>query len=174
MRGGARNNKPAALRQAHGSRVRPHHRPSDVPPGPTEPLDAPVGLSPDALAFWAYYSPLLAAVGVLTPRDRDALVDYCEALAELQDIRRQRQDAEYRRVYVSMVQDMDGGVKVKAETNPLDAQYRQWMQVARLLRQSLGLDPVSRERAGRVGDDGGDTESRLAQIQQQAQIRRVK
>jgi hypothetical protein len=78
--GGARRNKPAALRALAGSKVRPHHRERAEPTFRVVALGTP----PDTLggvgtAYWAYYGDLLERPRVLTEGDRDALFDFCFA-----------------------------------------------------------------------------------------------
>ena len=138
MKGGGKNQKPAALRKLHGSRTRPHHR-RVVDALPVDALEPPPGLTDDELVFWRYYEPLLAAIKVLTAADRDTLAHHCIGLAQVQAIRTAQRTARYRRVLAN------------SRTNPLDAQLRHWLQLTRLSAAELGLSPVSRARVTAAG-----------------------
>lgn len=165
MKGGPRRNKPAALRALHGSKTRPRHgkEPSFAPMS----VEAPSTLTEIERAFWSYYQPILSAGNVLTAGDRDTLRRYCEALAEIDDIRAQQRAPEYRRVMVTVTIDSAGNEKVRAETNPLDAQLRNWVQIARLCASDLGLTPASRARVATVGNDATQDASPLARLRAQ-------
>jgi hypothetical protein len=148
MKGGARRNKPAALRSLHGSRERPRHshEPSFDPLDPA----VPAGLSESEAKDWAYYARVLGAGRVVTAGDRDTLRCYVRALAEIRDIETQRAP-DYRR------------------------ELRHWIQIARLCAADLGLTPASRARVATMGIDDHSHSSPLAALQAQArQIRRVK
>lgn len=152
MRGGPRRNKPTAIKMLTGNpgkRALPKRepRPASGVPAPPEHLTA------DERELWDYYAPLLAASKVLTVQDREALVQFCEARAQVVEIKRQQADPAYRRVLVSVVVDGAGNEKPKVETNPLDAQRRQWTQNARLCGAELGLSPMSRARVATVGGE---------------------
>jgi len=149
--GGARSNKPAALRELHGSRKRPRHKPE--PKYQPASLAVPDGLTEPEAGHWRRYAGLLVRSKVLTEADQSSLIDFCRALAQIDDIRAQQQLPEYRRVVVSIIVDSAGNEKVRGETHPLDAQLRQWTQIARLLRSDLGLTPASRGRVAPAGDD---------------------
>jgi len=138
MRGGARQNKPTAVRKLHGSRSRPRHR-RIVDLSPVDGLVPPPGLTDDELVFWRHYEPLLASVKVLTAADRDTLAHHCIGLAQVQAIRTAQRTARYRRVLAN------------SRTNPLDAQLRHWLQLTRLSAAELGLSPVSRARVTAAG-----------------------
>src|SRR5688500_18492700 len=107
MRGGARNSKPAALRELHGSRNRPRHRQA-VHVEPVKALEAPPGLSPKEQEFWRHYEPLLTANRILTAADRESLAMYGLAQAQIVDIRQQQQDPAYRRLVLSITVDGNG------------------------------------------------------------------
>lgn len=136
MKGGPRRNKPAALRSLHGSKRRPHHRPAvDIKPAST--MSMPPGLTRSERQFFRYYLRELVAVRVLTRLDRDALVNFARALAQIAEIRQAQQAPEYGRL---------------TETGrALDAQLRHWMQIARLSGSELGLSPVARARVTPAG-----------------------
>ena len=170
VRGGPRTNKPAAVRELQGSRQRPNQRPA-VPLVPVTTLKAPPGLTAAERTFWRYYTRRLTAVHVLTAVDRDVLADYCRARAEIADIRQQQQVPEYRRLMLSVTVDGNGIERVKAVTNPLDAQLRHWLQIARLAGAELGLSPVSRAR---VAPAGSQTEDDELETFIKAPLRRVK
>ena len=169
MRGGPRNNKPAARRDVEGSRTRPNQTPDPAfEIGQPEP---PVNLTEAEAAYWIYYAPVLAKAHVLTVADRDSLRLYCEALSQLDDIKTQQADPAYRRVVISTVIDGAGNEKVQAATNPLDAQRRQWHQIARLCASELGLSPTSRARVRTRGDQPG---SKVEQFKQERRLSMVK
>ena len=118
------------------------------------------------------YGALLEAIKVLSRQDRDTLAQFCEARAQVQDIKRLQADPDYRRVVVSIIVDSAGNEKVKGETHPLDAQRRQWTQIARLCASELGLSPTSRARAQVAGQDDSEAD-RMAEFTEPG-IRRVK
>jgi P27 family predicted phage terminase small subunit len=155
--GGDRRSKGKALRELHGARSRKRH--SDEPSvsniGTPE---MPPGMSPQAKPFWRYYAPRLEAMRVLAETDRDALADYCEALAQLEDIARLQAAPEYRRLMLTVTVDGAGNEKIKAETNPLDAQRRQWTLIARQLRGDLGLSPATRARVSASAPEQADVD----------------
>jgi P27 family predicted phage terminase small subunit len=150
VRGGARRNKPEALRALHGSRTRPRHRGS-IPVDPVETLEPPPELTDLEREHWAYYERKLTKTKVLTSLDRDALANYCIANGQIREIRQAQKDPTYRRVLVSETVDDAGNRQFKVAVNPLDAQLRQWMQIARLAGSELGLSPVSRARVAPAG-----------------------
>ena len=165
MKGGDRRSKPEAIRQLHGSKPRPRHA-AQPQFGVLDAPDRPTALSASEKAFWAYYAPILAGARVLTAGDVDTLRRYCEALAQIEDIRTQQQAPEYRRVTVN-----DKG---RAETHPLDAQLRNWVGISRLCAADLGLTPAARARVATVGMDAENSSSPLAKLQAQArQLRAV-
>ena len=129
-------------------------------------MATPRELSVAERRFWKYYMPKLTKVQVLTEVDRDSLADFCRARAEIADIREQQRAPEYRRVILATT--AAGG---RAFSNPLDAQLRHWMQLARLAAAELGLSPVSRTRVAPAGDgtEQDDLEDFIT-----APIRRVK
>jgi phage terminase small subunit len=135
--GGARRNKPAALRAVSGSRVRPHHRER---PEPTFRV-VTLGTPPDTLdavgaAYWAHYGDVLERSRVLTEGDRDALFDFCFAAQRMAELRAAARDGEHVKGW--------------------DMQYRQWQQIARLLRADLGLSPAARPRITGVPTAAGE------------------
>ena len=148
------NIKAAATRELHGSRKRPRHK--------TQPKVTPgIPACPDHLNererdLWAYYAPRLAAVKLLSEMDRDTLAQFVEARAQVEDIKALQADPSYRRVLVSVMIDSAGNEKPRLETNPLDAQRRQWTQIARYCAAELGLSPVSRARTAVPADDEQD------------------
>lgn len=144
MRGGARNNKPEALRKLHHSRPRPRHRPAVLLEAVTA-LEPPLGLTAAELTFWRHYVPLLVGVKVLTAVDRDTLASHCIGLAQVQEIRAQQQKPQYRRL-------------VGKRTHALDAQLRAWLTLTRLSASELGLSPVSRARVAPIGPQTEDDE----------------
>jgi P27 family predicted phage terminase small subunit len=172
MRGGNRSAKPAAIRELQGSRKRPNQRP-EVPAAPVTTLAPPPGLSKIERTFWRYYVPKLTALRVLTSLDRDVLADFCRARAEIADIRKAQADPAYRRLMMTVTVDGAGTEHVKAATNPLDVQLRNWLTLARLAGAELGLSPVSRARVTPAGptEEKDELEN---YIQAQAPIRRVK
>lgn len=153
MRGGTRNKLPAPLRAIKGSRTRAHHarEPRLTPARP----DTPRHLSAEERELWEYYAPLLEASKVMTAQDRDTLAQFCEARAQVIEIKRLQADPAYRRVLVSVVVDGAGNEKPRVETNPLDTQRRAWTDKARLCGAELGLSPMSRARVSAVGGDEG-------------------
>lgn len=170
MRGGNRSAKTEHQRHLSGSRQRPYQH--QQPILQHEQPDEPASLSGREREYWRYYAPVLNTSGVLTVADRDMLRLACEALAQIDDIKEQQAAPEYRRVIISVLQDADGGVKVKAETNPLDAQRRQWHQIARLTMAELGLTPSSRTRIG-VPEQPKDQGDAFSALQQRRQMRAV-
>ena len=169
MRGGARTTKTDRQRQLDGSRKRPWQTPD--PTFREGAPETPVHLTDDETAYWNYYAPMLAETRVLTLADRDALRLYCEALGQLDDLKQQQADPAYRRVLISTVIDGAGNEKVKADTNPLDAQRRQWHQIARLCAAELGLSPTSRARVSTGGDQAG---SAVEEFRQERRLAVVK
>jgi phage terminase small subunit len=161
MKGGARRNKPEALRTRDNSRKRPRHRPAVALEAVTA-LAVPSDLTPSEAAFWRYYEGVLAGVKVLTAADRDTLRNHCIALAQVADIRTEQGRPDYRRVIQS-------GAKVM--TNPLDVQLRSWLQLARLSAAELGLTPVSRTRIAPVSNE---TEVDELEAFIQTPLRRIK
>jgi P27 family predicted phage terminase small subunit len=149
--GGATRNKPAALRELQGSQKRARHK--KEPAFKPASLEIPEGLTEREAVHWGRYGDILSRSKVLTEADQSALVDFCRALAQIDDIRTQQQAPEYRRVVMSVTVDSLGNEKVRGETHPLDAQLRQWTQIARLLRSDLGLTPAARGRVAPVGDE---------------------
>lgn len=150
MKGGARNTKPERQRALEGSRVRPWHHPQpQVAVGVPE---RPPHLTDAERALWDYYAPQLAAVRVLTLQDRETLCQFVEARAQVEDIKRQQAAPEYRRLMVTVTIDGAGNEKVKAESNPLDAQRRLWTDLARKCAAELGLSPQTRARVAPVPD----------------------
>jgi P27 family predicted phage terminase small subunit len=132
MKGGARHNKPAAIRALHGSKTRPRH--AHVPEAPpVAELPPPPGLTPLERQHWEYYAPKLAAIRVLSALDLDALQAFCVAAAQMKEIRAQQQTPGYRRV-------------IKNRTHALDAQLRSWLPLLRMAASELGLSPMSRAR----------------------------
>jgi P27 family predicted phage terminase small subunit len=154
MRGGPRSNKPAALRAIQGSRTRPRHK-REPKARPVE-LEAPRHLTELERTLWEYYAPRLAGVKVTTELDRETLTQFVEARAQVEDIKAQQADPDYRRVIISVVIDGAGNEKPKADTNPLDVQRRAWTQIARLCAAEIGLSPVSRARTSAPSEDSGD------------------
>lgn len=157
MRGIGRRPQPETLRALRGGRTRAHHRPQptvavSVPTRPTH-------LSLTEATIWDYYAPLLEAARVLTDHDREALVQFCEARAQIEEIKRLQADPDYRRVAISVTIDGAGNERVKAESNPLDAQRRAWTQIARMCAAELGLSPMSRARVSPVGASGEPDEA---------------
>jgi P27 family predicted phage terminase small subunit len=108
-------------------------------------LAAPETLTGTERAYWDFYMPRLAAVRVLTDVDRHSLANHCIALAQVVEIREAQQSPTYRRL-------------VSGRTNPLDAQLRAWLQIARLSAAELGLSPVSRARVTPAGPDTQETD----------------
>ena len=151
--GGDRRSKSKALRALHGSKTRARHRtqPAADPAVP----DMPDDLNADGQEAWRYYAPLLGRMRVLTEADRDALAAYCDALAQLSEITRLQRAPDYRRVLLYTMPMADGSERPKVETNPLDAQRRQWTVIARQLRSDLGLSPATRARVAAVPADEG-------------------
>ena len=121
MKGGARRNKPAALRVIEGSRVRPRHKfePRVLPQVP----EPPEHLNERELALWHYYAKLLGDAKMLTLQDRDCLSQYCEARARIAEL-----------------------AQWSSRDPRVDAQRRAWITVARMCGSELGLSPVSRGR----------------------------
>lgn len=115
--------------------------------------DCPRHLTPDEQELWEYYAPLLEQVRILTPHDRDTLAQFCEARAQVIDIKRQQADPSYRRVLISVMIDGAGNENPKIGTNPLDVQRRAWTDKARLCAAELGLSPMSRARVKATGGD---------------------
>jgi len=149
MRGGPRNNKPAALRALHRSKTRPRHR--QVVEGlPVGDLEPPAGLTSVEAGLWAYYMPRLAALKILTDLDRQALTHFCICAAQVQQIRTAQQ-------------------RPRAPKG-LDSSLRQWLTVTRLAGAELGLSPLSRARVAPAGrQETDDLESFI-----QAPLRQVK
>jgi len=116
--------------------------------------------------------PKLAALRVLTELDRDVLADYCRSRAEIADIRAAQAAPEYLRLMMSVTVDGAGNEHFKAQTNPLDAQLRNWLTIARLAGAELGLSPVSRARVSPASQP--DEKDELESYIQAPQIRRVK
>ena len=151
MRGGTRNKLPEPLRAVRGSRTRPYHK---AEPRPRQGVPTPPRhLSADEQELWDYYAPLLAESRVLTVQDRETLAQFCEARAQVVEIKRLQADPAYRRVLVSVMVDGAGNEKPKVETNPLDVQRRAWTDKARLCAAELGLSPMSRARVQATGGE---------------------
>lgn len=169
-RGSGRPPKPAALRALHGSRLRPRHvtrrpLPAVVNLDAAKVPKAPRDLSPRAKRHWKYYAAALAQMGILAPGDVGALEAYCEALAEVDELRELRATPEYQRVLLT-----EG-----AKTHPLETQYRQWSLLARQLRGDLGLSPTTREKASQApapADDAAAKASDEFTAYQQRRLRR--
>ncbi len=153
MRGIGRRPKAAAIRVLHGSRTRPHHRERQEPTLRPEVPASPRHLTGDEQELWDYYAPLLGASRVMTAQDRETLVQFCEARAQVVEIKRLQADPAYRRVLVSVVVDGAGNEKPKVETNPLDVQRRSWTDKARLCAEELVMSPMSRARVSTVGSE---------------------
>ena len=156
MRGGTRNKLPSALRAVKGTRERPHHK--REPKVSAEIPEAPRHLTADEQELWDYYAPLLGGSRVLTLQDRDTLAQYCEARAQVMDIKAQQADPAYRRVLISPMIDSAGNERIRVETNPLDAQRRAWTDKARLCAAELGLSPMSRARVSAVGGEEAEAD----------------
>jgi phage terminase small subunit len=99
--------------------------------------------------YWTFYAPLLAAARIVTEGDRDALLAYCRALAELDTLRLPPRTPETRR------------------------ELRAWMQLARLCAADLGLNPASRARVSVVEAPADDQRSPLATLRAQGRTLRA-
>jgi len=115
--------------------------------------DVPSHLTAGERELWNYYAPLLEASKVLTAQDRETLAQFCEARAQVVEIKAQQASPEYRRMLVSTMVDGAGNERVRVETNPLDVQRRAWTDKTRLCASELGLSPMSRARVSAVGGD---------------------
>lgn len=171
MRGGDRRSKPAALRAIDGSKKRARHVETVEVEMPAATFAAPADLSAAELEVWAYYFPKLEAAGILKDGDRDALANYCTAIAAVADIRRQMAAPGWSRVKLTTYRDDTGETYVKRETDPLDAQLRAWLPIARQLGEQLALSPAARARvrlpagaAAKGGTGGGSAIDRLRAI----------
>jgi P27 family predicted phage terminase small subunit len=152
---GVRGQRPKAkaLRALQGSRERPWHRSE---PAFTVGAEPPVSLTPAELAYWSYYAPRLTRTGVLTEADRETLRLYCEALAQIDDIKTQQAQLDHKRLLISTWADKAGRTISKIQSNPLDGQRRAWTQLARFYAQELGLSPSARARVATVGSAGAE------------------
>lgn len=128
-RGGARNNKPTALRILQGN---PGKRPlNDREPKPANVApEMPAGLDAFGRQCWRRNAPMLERLGVLTEADGDMLAVYCDAYSQwrrasaaLRKI--EPTDEEYRKVAVSVEKARDQ---------------------MRFLASEFGLSPASRSR----------------------------
>lgn len=166
-----RKPKPAAIRQLHGSRTRPHHRdalPPDDPAAsdqatapPPVAIAPPPGLIKAERAYWAYFAALLSSAKVLTPADVETLADYCRACAAIDVRGRRLRNAFKKRVLDNQLVRM------------LDAQLRGWVQRKTALAGELGLTAIARTRVHwsgheQVVDQKKKPQSKLARLQEQA------
>ena len=170
MKGGPRRTKSEAQRLQDGSRKRPHQHPqAQIQAACERPK-----LSAPQRRYWDYYAPLLEQARMLSAGDREALRLYCIALAQVDDIEQQQAATEYRRVMLTVTVDGAGNEKIKAETNPLDAQLRMWIEIARHHAAELGLSPASRTRVAPVGKPDTEKPSALAALQARANVVSIK
>jgi P27 family predicted phage terminase small subunit len=150
---GGQRPKGKALRALHGSRQRPWHRSE---PTFTVGAEPPKSLTAAELEYWSYYGPRLTRAGVLTEADREVLRLYCEALAQVDEIKSQQAQLDHERVVVSTWTDKVGRTISKVQSHPLDGQRRAWTQLARFYAQELGLTPSARARVATVGPEAAE------------------
>lgn len=166
MRG--RKPKPAAVRELHNSKKRPHHQDEPQIPAPDAAetprvvVPAPPGtLSAVERSYWQRFAPLLAGAKLLTPADVETLGDYCRACAAVAD-RNKRLASALRSKHATL-----------QEIKMLDAQLRGWVQQKTKLASELGLTAIARTRVGWSGhkqviEQSDKPQSALARLQEQA------
>jgi P27 family predicted phage terminase small subunit len=124
--------KPTALRLLHGDRKDRIN--TDEPPAPDGQPQCPDYASPEVREIWDYTLKQLAAMGIASPADRDALLCYCEAVS----VHRRASEAvaEY-----NMFHESDTGV---LHRNPALAVQKDAATTIRSFAGLFGLSPSSR------------------------------
>lgn len=128
MRGGARNNKPTALRILEGN---PGKRPlnqREPQPQPIADMKPPAYLDKEARACWRRNAPKLVAMGVLTDADVDEFILYCQAWS------RYRTACALLAVASTFDYRQAAGVVERAE------------HAVRMLAAEFGMNPAARSR----------------------------
>lgn len=125
--------KPTALKLLHGE-TRPSRLNLDEPQPRDGVPDPPDWLSAETRAVWDRTSAELAAMGLLTTADRDALAVYCQAVVHHAAAVR---EVEGRGLLVKG----RGGVMVK---NPACQMVREQAVLIKIMGQQFGLTPTAR------------------------------
>jgi P27 family predicted phage terminase small subunit len=156
-----RNPTPTAIKEEAGN---PGHRPlnkKEPKPEAGEPA-MPKGLSPAAKKKWKEIVPILLKMKVLTKADGDALANYCECYAMLQQARKEiRKGVTFKEYAVakdgSLIVAKDGSLIVLGiKTNPAVTIADKMAKMMRAIGSDFGLSPVSRPK---LHADNGDGES---------------
>jgi P27 family predicted phage terminase small subunit len=126
--------KPTKLRLLHGDRK---DRVNTSEPLPAEGLpECPDSTREDVREVWDYTLDQLAAMGLATPADRDALYAYCEAVVLHREACR----------LVAKSGVLLRGIHGNPIRNPALQVMRDAAQVVRALAQEFGLTPSSRSQ----------------------------